>query len=72
MKALNGVPNTFIPVNTYDILICIGYFIFLVAKAQPCVGKILLSFKPFAIEAIHTNIADDFETWDSYELICNL
>jgi uncharacterized membrane protein len=67
MKALNSDPNTYILVNAYDILICIGYFIFLITKAQGWIGKILPPFKPLALELNHTTKVDDFEGWDSYK-----
>lgn len=66
MKALNGNPDTFILVNAYDILICMGYFIFLITVAQKFVGKFLIPFKP-AEEHVHlSNEVDDFDGWDAF------
>jgi uncharacterized membrane protein len=67
MKALNGDPNTFILVNAYDILICIGYFFFLITKAQHVIGKVLLPFKPANQEEFSSVNVDDFDGWDSYK-----
>lgn len=66
MKALNGDPNTFILANAYDILICIGYFFFLITKAQKVLGKILVPFKPANPDNKQSEDLSDFDGWDSY------
>ena len=67
MKALNGDPNTFILANAYDILICIGYFFFLITKAQKVLGKILVPFKSANPEVNESTDMGDFDGWDSYK-----
>jgi uncharacterized membrane protein len=67
MKALNSDPNTYILVNAYDIIICIGYFFFLITKAQFIIGKVLLPFKSTNQEKQLNIDADDFDGWDSYK-----
>ncbi|HNW50633.1 MAG TPA: DUF819 family protein [Prolixibacteraceae bacterium] len=66
MKALNGDPATFILVNAYDIIICMFYFFFLITKAQPLIGRILVPFKPAKEEVQLSNEVDDFDGWDAY------
>lgn len=66
MKALGGDPNAFILVNAYDILICIGYFFFLVTKAQHVIGMFLPVFQRAAPEMESAPAVDDFDGWDAY------
>jgi len=67
MKALNVDPETFVLVNAYDILICIGYFVFLITKAKPLIGKFLPAFKPLDSNLRLENEVDDFDGWDAYK-----
>ena len=67
MKALNVDPETFVLVNAYDILICIAYFVFLITKAKPLIGKFLPAFKPVNSTLRLDNEVDDFDGWDAYK-----
>jgi uncharacterized membrane protein len=66
MKALQVDPETFVLVNAYDILICIAYFVFLITKAKPLIGKFLPAFTPVAANVRLENEVDDFDGWDAY------